>query len=118
MGGYSEKAASTICQLGNCDSATCCIAIFTTVTTTPAPTCASYFKAHWLPQWLQATCPKGLSKVSDSTICPNGECNKATCCAEAAPVDPCAPAVVQVQAVGRKYDSEESVAAQQAAASK
>merc|ERR1711957_971963 len=89
-------------------------AIITTVTTTPAPTCASYFKT----QWLQATCPKGFSKVSDSAICLNGECNKATCCSKAAPVDPCATAVVQVQAVGRKYDSKQSALAQEAAASK
>jgi len=32
-------------------------------------------------------------------------------------VDPCATAVVQVQAVGRKYDSKESALAQEAAAS-
>merc|ERR1712106_35973 len=89
-----------------------------TVTTTPAPTCSSYFKTHWLPQWIRATCPKAFSKVSDSTICSNGECNKAACCSKTAPVDPCATAVVQVQAVGRKYDSEESALAQKAAVSK
>jgi len=116
--GYSENAVSTICQMGKCDSATCCTAIITTVTTTPAPTCASYFKTQWLPQWLQATCPKGFSKAPDSTICPNGECNKATCCLKTAPLDPCAAAVVQVQAVGRKYDSKESALAKEAAASK
>jgi len=33
-------------------------------------------------------------------------------------VDPCATAVVQVQAVGRKYDSKQSALAQEAAASK
>jgi len=33
-------------------------------------------------------------------------------------VDPCAPAVVQVQAVGRKYDSKESALAQEAEVSK
>merc|ERR1712194_81668 len=96
----------------------CCMAIITTVTTTPAPTCATYFKTQWLPQWIQATCPKGFSKFSDSTICLNGECDKATCCSKAAPVDPCATAVVQVQAVGRKYDSKQSALAQKAAASK
>merc|ERR1712086_722144 len=94
------------------------MAIITTVTTTPAPTCASFFKTQWLPHWIQATCPKGFSKLSGSTICLNGECNKATCCSKAAPVDPCATAVVQVQSVARKYDSKESALGQEAALSK
>jgi len=116
--GYAENAGSTVCQMGKCDSTTCCMAIITTKATTPAPTCASYFETQWLPQWIQATCSKGFSKVSDSTICLNGECNKATCCSKTTPVDPCATAVVQVQAVGRKYDSKESALAQTAAVSK
>merc|ERR1711907_389280 len=64
-----------VCATGHCCAKTCCEAVITTVTTTPAPCCDSF------------TCPSGYKNYGHKVICAAGHCNKATCCHELPP--PC-----------------------------
>merc|ERR1711912_79183 len=57
-----------VCAYGHCCAKTCCEAIITTVTTTPAPTCKGF------------TCPDGSKLIGDDVVCAGGKCCAKTCC--------------------------------------